>query len=233
MFESVSIRSQSPPTTPTQPPHLKFTLGVDDVIFNLEHRNINLLMTGCNQLYFWSVCAEHFGLSIDEKNIEFYMDKPTVMKELYRYLWPFQLSNLWWMPNSVNVGGLALPWEGFSNNFQQYFTSLPDTAVRKPISLFYHAGPQLCLKGLAKDQGLGLLDINLRLKSFVRIRSYKLKHACLTRMKRKPLKRAKTKSTARALYGLRFLRDTATIFSICMRVRQQKHSDLSKCYLSR
>ena len=117
------------------------------------------------------------------------------MKELYWYLWPFQLSNLWWIPNSVNIVGLALPWEGFSNNFQQYFTSLPDTAVRKPISLFYHAGPQLCLKGLAKDQGLGLLDINLRLKSFVRIRSYKLKHPCLTRLKRKPLKRAKTKRT--------------------------------------
>ena len=134
------------------------------------------------------------------------------MKELYWYLWPFQLSNLWWIPNSVNIVGLALPWEGFSNNFQQYFTSLPDTAVRKPISLFYHAGPQLCLKGLAKDQGLGLLDINLRLKSFVRIRSYKLKHPCLTRLKRKPLKRAKTKSTARALYGLRFLRNTATLY---------------------
>ena len=88
MLESVSsIRSQYPPTTPTQPPH---SLLVWMMWYSIWNTEISImLMTGCNQLYFWSVCAEHFGLSINEKNIDFYMDKPPSWKNFIDIYGPF------------------------------------------------------------------------------------------------------------------------------------------------
>ena len=124
-----------------------------------------MLRTGCNQFYFWSVCGEHFGLSINEKNIDFYMDKPPSWKNFIDIYGPFNFptydeyqtrSTLWvWL---CHLRGF----QTVSDNF-----NIPHPSLKQQWGNLTH-----CFI-IGFSQGLASLRvaINLRLESFVRIQS--------------------------------------------------------------